>query len=123
MCISSTTDSEGETMKQTLTTQQKGPAVQQYTVRANRGKPRIWIEGKRLTDAGLSVGDRFDMIRALGQLMIQKRANGARKVSGKGERPIIDLSGASCDPFTTGDAVAIEYKPNGVIVIRSEGVE
>ena len=99
------------------------PRVQQYTVRTNRGKPRIWIEGKRLTDAGLSVGDRFDMIRALGQLMIQKRANGARKVSGKGERPIIDLSGSSCAPFTTGDAVAIEYKPNGVIVIRSEGVE
>ena len=99
------------------------PVVQYYTVRENRGKPRIWIEGKRLTDAGLLAGDRFDMIRALGQLMIHKRANGARKVSGKGERPIIDLSGASCAPFTTGDAVAIEYKPNGVIAIRSEGVE
>ena len=103
------------------------PVVQYYTVRENRGKPRIWIEGKRLTDAGLSVGDRFDTVQALGQLIIKKRPEippyGRRKVSGKGERPIIDLSGASCAPFTTGDAVAIEYKPNGVIVIRSEGVE
>jgi len=97
--------------------------VQQYTVRANRGKPRIWIEGKRLTHAGLSVGDQFDMVRAFGQLLIQKRANGSRKVSGKGERPIIDLSGGSCTPFNTGDAVAIEYHADGIILIRPEGAQ
>ena len=114
-------------MRHTTKQADSRPVVQYYTVRENRGKPRIWIEGKRLTDAGLSVGDRFDTVQALGQLIIKKRPEippyGRRKVSGKGERPIIDLSGASCAPFTTGDAVAIEYKPNGVIVIRSEGVE
>ena len=110
-------------MRHTTKQADSRPMVQQYTVRANRGKPRIWIEGKRLSFAGLSVGDQFDMTRALGQLLIQKRANGARKVSGKGERPIIDLSGASCAPFNTGDAVAIEYRANGIIVIRSEGAQ
>lgn len=97
--------------------------VQQYTVRANRGKPRIWIEGKRLIYAGLSVGDQFDMVRALGQLVINKRASGARKVSGKGERPIIDLIGVSCAPFNTGDAVAIEYHVDGVVIIKPEGAQ
>jgi DNA (cytosine-5)-methyltransferase 1 len=110
-------------MKNTIKQADSRLMVQQYTVRANRGKPRIWIEGKRLEHAGLSVGDQFDTLRAVGQLVINKRANGARKVSGKGERPIIDLSGASCAPFSTGDAVAIEYHPNGVIVIRSEGAQ
>ena len=97
--------------------------VQQYTVRENRGKPRIWIEGKRLTHAGLSVGDQFDMVRAFGQLVISKRSSGHRKVSGKGERPIIDLSGASCAPFSTGDAVAIEYHVDGVVIIKPEGAQ
>ena len=106
------------------TLRERAPVFQYYVVRANRGKPRIWLEGNRISHAGLLVGDRFDLDIIAGQhLRIKKAEDGARKVSGKGDRPIIDLSGASCAPFNTGDAVAIEYRANGIIVIRSEGAQ
>jgi len=105
-------------MRHTTKQADSRPMVQQYTVRANRGKPRIWLEGKRLTHAGMTAGDQLIRIEAFGTLILQKQANGSRKVSGKPERPIIDLSGSSCEPFETGDPVTIEYHPAGHIVIK-----
>lgn len=92
--------------------------VQKYTVRANRGRARIWLEGKRLENAAFTVGARFDIESGDGDLLLCLDPNGSRKVSGKGERPIIDLSGRSCAPFKTGDAVEVEYYPYHGIVIR-----
>ncbi len=98
--------------------QLKSSAVQHYTVRANRGKARIWLEGKRLESAAFTVGARFDIDVVDGDLILVLDPHGSRKVSGKGQRPIIDLSGRSCAPFNTGDAVEVEYYPYHAIVIR-----
>ena len=103
------------------TLRERAPVFQYYVVRANRGKARIWLEGNRISHAGLSVGDRFDLDIIAGQhLRIKKAEDGAHKVSGKGERPIIDLSGSSCAPFSTGDAVALEYHPHGTIYVKPD---
>ena len=91
--------------------------TQNYVVRANRGKARIWLEGKRLDGAGFAVGSRFNIEVIEGALVLRLDASGARKVSGKGERPIIDLSGRSCEPFTTGDPVQVDYIAKHSIVI------
>ena len=101
---------------------------QSYIVRSNRGKSRIWIQGKRLIGAGFVPGRHYRVERGAGVLLylIHADANLAnikereetRKVSGKGSTPIIDLSGAGCEPFATGDAVEITYS-NGIITIRS----
>jgi len=98
------------------------PVIQHYTVRANRGKPRIWLEGKRLAAAGFNAGDRFEIIttRTVGALLILRKVDGERRISGTESRPIIDLSGSSCYPFATGDAVSVEYS-TGQIIIRGEG--
>lgn len=91
--------------------------TQNYVVRANKGRARIWLEGKRLTAAGFAVGDRFTIDVIEGALVLRLDPNGSRKVSGKGERPIIDISGGSCDPFITGDAVQVDYIAEHSIVI------
>lgn len=107
--------------------------TQEYTVRANRGKPRIWLEGRRLEFAGFECGGRFEIGTEIGyggaKVLVLTAlpdcvgllSGKARKVSGKNHRPIIDISGASCAPFVTGDKVQINYCDNGVIVI--EGVK
>jgi len=91
---------------------------QKYIVRANKGKPRIWLEGKRLTAAGFTAGDQFELInaRADHSLLILRKMDGNRRISGKAERPIIDLSGASCAPFATGDAVLVTYEADTITI-------
>lgn len=90
-------------------------SAQDYTVRANRGRPRIWIEGARLERAGFTAGCHFT-ITAKGDRITIKPAPHGRKVSGKAGRPIIDITGANCAPFITGDSVAITYRSNGITI-------
>lgn len=95
--------------------------TQRYTVRANRGRPRIWLEGRRLTAAGFTPGRRYAQVYNTNTMTLTLAAGtaGDRKVSGKGDKPIIDLSGTGCGLFETGDAVLVTYRP-GVILIARE---
>ena len=90
--------------------------LQTYTIRANRGRPRIWLEGKRLVEAGYERGVRFDVVplplRDGGMVLAQNEdGTGKRKVSGKGDRPIIDIVGAEIvnSMLRVGDEVVITY--------------
>ena len=104
--------------------------IQKYTVRANKGRARIWIEGGRLVRAGFKRGALYvacptkDNERLYLVLVDDAESyegcGKLKKVSGKGERPVIDLSGAGCGPFKTGDAVVIHYKDTGMIVIEHD---
>jgi hypothetical protein len=91
------------------------PGTQAYTVRANRGSARIWIEGARLERAGFISGARFTVENKGDRITLKPAADG-RKVSGKIGRPIIDITGANCAPFITGDAVAITYRANAITI-------
>ena len=91
--------------------------LQDYTVRANKGKPRIWIEGKRLIAAGFLRGERYSLTSHDTGIVLKLDAEGSRKVCGKGERPLIDLSGGGCSPMVTGDQVEIVYKPRQIEII------
>ena len=91
--------------------------IQAYTVRANRQKPRIWIEGARLNGAGFTHGARYNVMATGNILALVLSDDGSRKVAGAANRPIIDMSGRSCQPFTTGDDVTITYQ-QGIITIE-----
>ena len=94
--------------------------IQNYTVRSNRQRPRIWIEGARLLSAGFTHHMPY-VVEIVGNSLVLKRcAQGARKVAGAPARPIIDITGISCAPFDTGEAVEITYMA-GVIMISPEG--
>jgi len=54
---------------------------------------RVWIEGTRLVAAGFLVGQRYNLAEIDNQLILTLAADGGRKVSGKGEKPIIDITG------------------------------
>jgi len=58
----------------------------------NRGKPRIWLEGAVLTNANIHHGMRFDIVNSPNSLVIVCKVDGKRKIAGKPNRPIIDMS-------------------------------
>ena len=102
---------------------------QEYTIRANRGRPRIWLEGKRLVAAGFERGVRFNVIRLPlregGMALVQnEEGTGKRKVSGKGDRPIVDIVGSEIvnSKLRVGDEVVITYDcaVGGILIRRKE---
>ncbi len=93
----------------------------------NHGKKtsRIWIEGSRLIEAGFNVGDRYYRRVYDKMIILQKDPEGDYRVSGKGEKPIIDTSGGVVRKVfpDTGDdtskqVVEVVYG-EGVITIQS----
>lgn len=66
----------------------------------NHGKAvsRIWIEGKRLVEAGFTVGLKYTRTTGrtedgMDYIKLTLDREGNYKVSGKGDKPIIDTSG------------------------------
>lgn len=89
-------------------------------------RSRIWIEGKRLVDAGFTVGKYFSKewhIDAALELTLLKPndvTNDAPfKVSGKGGKPIIDITGEAVRNLfgALGTHVDVTFA-KGVITIR-----
>jgi len=63
-----------------------------------KGTSRIWLEGKRLVEAGFEVGTRYDRytdFNPRGAIQLILNPHGKFKVSGKGDKPIIDISGGA----------------------------
>ena len=97
----------------------------------NRGKPRLWLEGKILSDHGFKRGDPFVLDVGLTRIVLTAgRISGPpipgtshrseRRVSGKtkngADHPIIDVNGDLLDPFADQDLLAVATP--GSIVIR-----
>jgi hypothetical protein len=57
-------------------------------------RSRIWLEGRRLIDAGLAHGVRYDVRETLSGIVISAHPMGNRRVAGTPERPVIDITGA-----------------------------
>jgi len=71
---------------------------------------RVWIEGNRLVAAGFTVGMRYNLTEADGQLILTLASDGQRKVSGKGEKPIVDITGDLIRRvFANRPTVTVEY--------------
>lgn len=100
----------------------------------NRGKPRLWIEGRALVEAGLPHGSAWILVNhIMGVDIVKVEAEPGsvfdgyrvRKIAGTTDRPVVDIAGSSLDPLVLfGEMPAIvdlEYAPEfGVIhVTRS----
>ena len=69
-----------------------------FKIAHNRGKPRVWIEGKFLLDSGIHRGMKFDKIfpdpkDPEQDMLLDFTSNGKHTVAGTDARPIIDLNG------------------------------
>lgn len=94
--------------------------TQQRKIGQNRGRPRLWLEGQILTDAGFNHGDRWDFVNEPDKLIIRNNPEGKRKIAGKKDRPIIDIIGRTLEASFDCDQVAvldIKRIRNGVIHI------
>lgn len=85
----------------------------QRNIGQNRGKPRLWIEGKFLLEAGFTPGLRYNF--SFDQFWLDPK--GTRKVSGKGDRPIIDISGAA---VPKADFVELTILEKGIINVTEK---
>lgn len=82
----------------------------------HRGAPRLWIEGKRLTNAGFNAGDRYNITQTGESLIITKSPSGTNKVAGTLSRPIIDRHSQDWSVF--GGRVQVEFTPNKLIITK-----
>jgi DNA (cytosine-5)-methyltransferase 1 len=92
-----------------------------YSIGVNRGRPRLWLEGTWLADAGFPRGAAFKTLadQAAGTLTLTTHEDGDRHVSGKtkGARQvsIIDINMAGLDFL--GSSVAVTVARKGRIVV------
>lgn len=88
----------------------------------NRGKPRLWIEGKILIDAGLDHGQRWDIVPMPHGFKIVRSPFGKRKIAGKPGRPIIDITGSTLGALGAADQLTLNYAlGEGVVYVSKSG--
>lgn len=74
----------------------------------NRGKPRIWLEGKVLADNGFGQGSLWSAEKVGECLKLEASWEGNRKVAGTIDRPIIDInSKVLLEGFTPGKQIEV----------------
>jgi hypothetical protein len=88
---------------------------------------RIWMEGARLVEAGFTVGARFSVAWTPATLTLalvapfEGRRQGFGKVSGKGDKPIVDIVGAPVlEAFGKhADHVSVTYEAGRITIRRA----
>lgn len=93
----------------------------QLNVGMNRGKARLWIEGRWLAEAGFAKGQNYSItcLPAENRLVIYLDGAGSRRVAGTADRPIMDLTRAA-EMSAIGGAgarVVLESTQAGCIVV------
>jgi len=88
----------------------------------NRGKPRLWIEGAALENAGFPHGTEWTLVVDGDTLLIVKGTVAGirtRKIAGKPGRPVVDIVGKALGPVAGCDSVTLTIKPGaGLIVVE-----
>lgn len=88
------------------------PATITLKLGTNRGNRRIWIEGKRLTDAGFHPGTKFSVMYGADHVVMFASPVGARVVSKRvrDEKviPIIDINAPEIASSLGADCERIE---------------
>lgn len=96
---------------------------------ANRGNPRLWLEGKSLEAFGWTSGSAFSASLKKGSLVYSKtrgssgNSSANRKVAGSPGRPIIDTCGSHLEStcgFQTGDQVLVSISAQSIVVMPSK---
>ena len=89
----------------------------------NRGKRRIWLEGKSLTFFGIHHGMRFNVINKPNQLLIHITADGARKVAGNPQRPVIDMTASTITASFADDVTVVSIANSGRGIVTLTGIK
>jgi len=83
---------------------------------SNRGKPRVWLQGAVLKEAGFKKGMKFTAQILPGELLIELDKDGDRHVSGKPGIAIIDIATSKLlELGPIGTSLLIYNKTQGTI--------
>ena len=98
-------------------------ATTETTVRVTKRGFQVWIEGDKLSNAGFTIGARYDIQMSDNHIVITANPNGKKKVS-KGlkagiHRPIIDLHNKKIGQHFAPDSRVIASFEQSIITIRS----
>jgi DNA (cytosine-5)-methyltransferase 1 len=89
------------------------------TMGANRGRPRIYLQGRYLAAAGFAQGERITATFSQGRVVLELCADGERKVSGKrnGEIPVIDMNTKQlAEAFGTAKHLVVKLRGNTITI-------
>lgn len=90
------------------------------TVGENKDQARIWIEGLYLNKAGFERGSNISVQFTDNQIIITKRVDGERIVSGK-KAPVIDINNAKIlDVFNISDKVKVVVMVDKIIITKTK---
>lgn len=84
---------------------------------SNRGKPRLWLEGAILQQAGFTHSTRWTLTTSEDRLDLKVDPDGKRKVSGRPDRPVIDMAGGSLGTLGAAEVVVIWQEPGHLTVV------
>ena len=81
----------------------------------HKGARRVWLEGKRLTDAGFRQGVRYQMAPTDGGLVLRLSPAGDKRVSGTTARPVVDiLNQTVTDALGPAETVHVRFTPRAI---------
>ena len=90
-------------------------------VGTNKGKPRIWLEGKYLQNLGFSGGKKIAVSFDNGKIEIAEDTTGTRTVSERRNRSIIDLNTDEIvRAIGTAERVEVECKAGRIVITPAE---
>ena len=89
------------------------------TVKLNRGKPRIWLEGTRLARGAFFAGVRYTVTFKDGTVTLKATKDGGRKVSAYLNKPIIDLNSKEVGNwFPVGTKLKAVVRKGRIVISR-----
>ena len=84
---------------------------------SNRGKPRVWIEGKSLANEAWNKGVRYKRIDTVNGWELVRDDKGPLKIAGGDNRPVIDLCGAYVGKTLAGfEKVTVRITANKIVI-------
>lgn len=95
-----------------------------YKIGLNRGRRRIWLDGKPLTACGFLGGVTYSLTVAKGKMvltLVDRPQAQQRRVTGRPTgKPLVDISGATVDAAFGPEVgrIAVKFEP-GVITIKA----
>jgi DNA (cytosine-5)-methyltransferase 1 len=108
-------------------------ALPRFKIGTNRGRRRIWLDGRRLADAGFVGGTVYECLVRRGEIVctIPEPGDrepiapppagatvGQRKVTGRPDgKPIIDISGKAVETaFPAAETVKVRFEPGRITI-------
>lgn len=84
------------------------------TLGSHKGAGRVWLEGRRLVDAGFKAGVRYQVVTTPGEsLRLRLSPRGDHKVSHKDGRPVVDVLTRA---LGTVDRMQVRFTPGAIDV-------